>query len=315
MMHNFILGAFIAAQLLVPISFAQAAEKTAVLKLTTPSTSVTPGSEVTASLFLLPGGQAVIGTKIAIYFSPKLAYVSFDATGSVFNTEIDEATVNDNTLTFSRVDMNNSYAGTEGLIGKVTFIANELGRADISIQETLTEVKADSDLTNILLSSQPTYVTVSAPASSPVATVAPTAAAVTTPTPTPLTTATPTPKPTATTTPAPTTLTTATATPATTVTTVTPKATVSPKNAAAITPTNSPQATQSTPTASITSLVTHSPDTSPTTASTNEPSPNPTPPLTTAKSRAAGRAVAVVLLLLGTVGATLSIRHLRGRQL
>jgi hypothetical protein len=85
-----------------------AAPQTAVLSIIPNSTTVIQGDTATVSIKLDTGGQAVIGTKIDVYFSPALSYQSFDAQGSVFGTEVDPPTVDTNLISFSRVDMNTS---------------------------------------------------------------------------------------------------------------------------------------------------------------------------------------------------------------
>ncbi|HEY1074853.1 MAG TPA: hypothetical protein VGE59_04135 [Patescibacteria group bacterium] len=281
MMHKSLIALFIASFMLWPLGDAQAADKTAILKLSVPTSTVTQGNQVTVSLSLLPGGQAVIGTQVTLYFSSTLTYQSFDGAGSIFDTEIDVPTVNGNTLSFSRVAMNTSYVGTEGLIGKITFVANEPGAGDITIQEATTQVKADSDLTNILQSTQSAHTTISAP----------TVTTTVTPTPTPTAT------PTASISPA------ATSTPK-----ASPKATTTSQIVVAVT-----ASSKATPSETPLTTTTPSTESSPEALIDITPTPNPIQSsVPTSAERSRARSFAIALVVLGACGTIVSLLYLRG---
>lgn len=183
--------------LLFSVSPALAANKTATLSVQMDKTSVAPNETVTASIILATGAQEVIGTIVKITISPNLSYLSFDAKDSVFNTEIDQPTIDGNTITFSRIDTTTSYSGEAGLVAKLTFTAKEVGNANVTISETDSQVKADSDLSNILKSVQNAQITISTTqaTATPKTSTTPTPTATKSPTPKPTTTVSPSPKP------------------------------------------------------------------------------------------------------------------------
>jgi len=169
---------------MAPTAFA-ASPATATLQLTSASSSVQVGQQVTISCRLSTGGQEVGAVDVAITIPSSLQYQSTSLSGGVFSTMFAPAGVSGSTLTFSAGSIEQTgYNGSGGLVATITFTALSADSAAVQFVSSSTKAYERAEpYDDILSGAQGTTVTISSPTPTPTAT----------PTPTPAT-----PKPTAT---------------------------------------------------------------------------------------------------------------------
>ncbi len=127
------------------------AAPTAQLKVNPATGTYTFGAEFNVNFQLTTGGQAVGGVQVDVIYSPHLEFVSFDATGSVFNQEVIAPAPSNGAFQFARIRFDTGYDGSDGQLLRMRFRAASAGSATITISQG-SEVIAYSDSSNILQS-------------------------------------------------------------------------------------------------------------------------------------------------------------------
>ena len=157
-----------------------ASPPTATLYLTPPTATVTSGNPLAVDITLNTGGQGAGGIDIHLTVPSGLTYSSYDASTSVFTSEVTPPTVSGTDLHLARLLTSaGGYTGTNGEVAHLVFTASgSASTAKLAFDQANSSVAAYTDSSNILntvsnasYSIVPPVASTPAPVSTPVATI------------------------------------------------------------------------------------------------------------------------------------------------
>ncbi len=155
-----------------------AASVAATLSASPTASSVITGENVGVAVKINTAGQAASYVTVSLGYSTNLEYLSADATGSVFSTEV-IAPSSANPLSFERTRLDAGYTGDNGVVLTLLFRAKTAGTASITVNKSVSEVLAYEDSSDILASTQNASLTIIEPTPTPAASSTPAGAGAT----------------------------------------------------------------------------------------------------------------------------------------